>query len=98
MAADAKAYMRNMREAVGTLLIEPGSLYSGREGHERFARECGYALRDFSEDGQKEILSGSYSTVYVSGCRLKPILDAKEWISIMEAAYSKLGGGSYGRC
>lgn len=41
-------------------------------------------LNDFNEAGQKTILSGSYGMIYVTGCELKPILDAKEWIEEMK--------------
>lgn len=41
-------------------------------------------LNDFNEAGQKAILSGSYGMIYVKGCELKPILDAKEWIEGMK--------------
>lgn len=83
MTDKAKRYLDNMDNAIGTLLIEPDSIYSGREGHERFARECGYALNDFFESDQKEIVSASYGKLYVKHCNLKPILNAKEWIDIM---------------
>lgn len=76
-------YMQKMRSAVGTHLIDPESIYYGREGHLRLAREFGYGLNDFNEDGKQEILHGSYSVVYVTGCYLKPILNAKEWIEEM---------------
>ena len=72
-----------MRSAVGRHLNDPDSIYYGKDGHLRLARECGYALNDFYETGQREILSGSYGMIYVIGCNLKPILDAKEWINEM---------------
>lgn len=79
----AKDYMYKMRQAVGTHLINPDSMYFGKQGHLRFAREFGYGLNDFDKDGQNTILHGSYSSVYVIGCNLKPLLDAKEWIGEM---------------
>lgn len=85
----AKEYLHSMRNAVGTHLINPDSVYYGKEGHLRFARECGYALNDFNKQGQREILSGSYSAIYVIGCSLKPILNAKEWINEMERGASR---------
>ena len=83
MTDKAKKYLDNMDNVMGTLLIEPDSIYSGREGHERFARECGYALNDFDESDRTEIASASYGKLYVKHCNLKPILDAKQWIRIM---------------
>jgi hypothetical protein len=79
----AKDYMHNMRNALGCHLINPDSVYYGKEGHLRFARECGYDLNDFNQQGQDEILHGSYSGIYVIGCHLKPLLDASEWITEM---------------
>lgn len=80
----AKEYMRKMYHACGQKLTEAG-LYGGKTGHLRLAREIGAALNDFSPAGQKEILSGSYSVIYVRACSLRPVLDAKEWISAMMA-------------
>ena len=85
MTDKAKKYLDDMDNAIGTLLIEPDSIYSGREGHKRFAKECGYALNDFDETDKVEITSASYGKLYVKHCNLKPILDAKEWIGIMNA-------------
>ena len=85
MTDKAKKYLDNMDNAIGTLLIEPDGIYSGREGHERFARECGYALNDFCESDRTEIASASYGKLYVKHCNLKPILDAKEWINEMRS-------------
>lgn len=81
---EAQNYMSCMRSAVGVHLIDPDSIYAGRNGHLRFARECGYALNDFNEVGKLEILRGSYSSIYVIGCHLNPILDASEWIKEMK--------------
>lgn len=80
---EAKDYLHKMRCAVGSHLIDPDSIYSGLSGHLRFARECGYALNDFGKLGQEHILHASYGEIYVIGCNLKPLLDAKEWINEM---------------
>lgn len=80
---DAIRYMNAMRNAVGDKLVNPNSIYSGKTGHQRFARECGYALNDFDEAGREEIVHGSYSSIYVRCCNLRPILDAKEWINLL---------------
>lgn len=80
---EAKKYMSDMLLGVRMQLSNPNSPYFGLEGHKRLARECGYALNDFDKKGQDVILKTSYSTIYVRGCNLKPLLDAKEWIGIM---------------
>ena len=84
----AKEYLSGMQSAVkkNGLLIKPDTIYSGIEGHRRLAREIGFALNDFSKKDQEEIIHSSYSTIYVIGCNLKPLLDAKEWISIMKSS------------
>lgn len=87
--SEAKDYIYRMRNAVGSHLVDPHSVYCGREGHLRFARECGYALNDFNESGKREILGSSYGAIYVIGCNLKPILDASEWISEMRKQIGK---------
>lgn len=87
---EANEYMTKMRSAVGGHLNDPDSIYYGKDGYLRLARECGYALNDFDETGQREILSGSYGMIYVTGCDLKPILDAKEWIEEMKKGKAML--------
>jgi hypothetical protein len=83
MTNKAKTYLENMDSAITDHLINPESIYSGRAGHLRFAREVGYALNDFSEDDQNDILHSSYSRLYVKHCNLKPVLSAKEWMNEM---------------
>lgn len=80
---DAGKYLFAMRNAVGVHLINPNSIYYGKKGHLRLARECGYAHLDFNEAGQRVILSASYGAIYVTGCQLKPLLSAQQWISAM---------------
>lgn len=80
---EARDYLNKMRNAIGDHLINPDSVYYGKDGNLRLARECGYALNDFNNEGQQEILHSSYGMIYVIGCNLKPLLDAKEWINEM---------------
>lgn len=89
MTDKAKKYLDNMDAAIGSHLVNPDSIYYGEDGHKRFARECGVALNDFDEVDRKEIVSASYSRLYVKHCNLKPILDAKEWIEIMLSQITK---------
>lgn len=89
MSNKAYKYMNKMRSAAKLQLNNPRSPYFGREGHLRLAREIGVALMDFNEEERKEIFSSSYGMVYVSGCNLKPILDAKEWIETMRLSFGK---------
>ena len=85
----AKEYMNKMYLAIGDKLVNPNSIYSGKEGHLRLAREMGCVLNDFTEQGRDEILKSSYSVIYVRGANLKPILDAREWINEMLKGYKK---------
>ena len=80
----AQDYLDRMSDAIGTKLIDNHPLYGDEEGHRRLAREMGSALADFSSEEQKEILTTSYSSIYVRGCFLRPILNAKEWINEMQ--------------
>ena len=82
-------YLSKMDSAIGLQLIDPNSIYYGKEGHRRFAMECSYALNDFNGQDQKEIVSKSYGVLYVKHCNLKPLLDAREWISIMQSQIRK---------
>jgi len=86
----AKEYMNKMYLAIGDKLVNPNSIYSGKEGHLRLAREMGCALSDFAEQGRDEVLKSSYSNIYVRATNLKPILDAKEWINEMLKGYKKV--------
>ena len=81
---EAREYLSKMRNAIGDKLVNLDSIYHGKDGNLRLARECGCALNDFNAEGQQEILHSSYSVIYVIGCNLKPILDAKEWTGEME--------------
>jgi len=83
----ANKYLTEMRSAVYGRL---NTIYEGKERHLQFARECGAALPDFDEQEQKEILSASYGSIYIIGCNLKPILDAKEWITEMQKGKEKM--------
>ncbi len=81
-------YIYNMRNAVGNKLIELG-VYSGKEGHLKLAKEIGYALADFNDKEVKNIKGSSYGSIYVIGCNLKPILDAKEWVNGLNEGYNR---------
>ena len=75
----ARDYLDRVHAAAGTKLIDGHPIYSGADGHRRLAREIGAALRDFTPAEQREVLTGSYSAVYVRACNLRPALDAGEW-------------------
>lgn len=76
----AKEYLEKMSEACSGKI---NLIYHTKKDHITFARECGYALNGFSEKEQREILQCSYGKIYVKGCALKPLLDAKEWAAAM---------------
>lgn len=85
MTEKVKEYILNMRRVVPLCMSIPDGLYSGIDGHRRLARECGCALNDFSSSEQEELIKASYSSIYVIGCKLKPILSAREWMMIMRS-------------
>lgn len=84
-----KEYLNNIIDATRTKLIESDSIYSGRDGHVRFAHEVGYALNDFNRDEQEEFLHISYSSLYVRVCFLRPLLNAREWVKLLQSQIKK---------
>lgn len=85
----ANDYMDNIKNAVGNKLVEPEGMYADKDGHLRLAREVGYALANFNSKETKHIKGSSYNNIYVIGCNLKPILDAKEWVMRLEEGHKK---------
>jgi len=70
-------------------LIPAGCIYHGKEGHLRFAREFGYGLAEDSDEvRRRDTIQSSYSR-YVKLCGLKPLLDAKDWVSAILAGISR---------
>jgi len=82
MSLSPETYLDSLFKALGAKLIDGHPLYSHKEGHLRFAWETGFALNDFDDKQQKDILSRIYSR-YIKACNLKPILDAKDLINEM---------------
>lgn len=82
-------FMNNVCNAVGTMLIDGNIVYSGVNGHKRFAREFGVALYNFDKEEQQELIKCSYDKIYVKSCFLKPILSAKEWTKEVINSFSK---------
>lgn len=70
-------WMRKTARAAMHLCVD-GELYSGVEGAKRFAKECGPAILDFGEYGEKNIGS-TYSAICVVAYMLKPPISAQEW-------------------
>ncbi len=89
MTKEVSKYLLGMQSGARLQCNLTNSLYAARKGHLRLAREIGYALNDFSEKEQKDIIHGSYGMVYVIACNLKPILSAKEWINEIVKGQSK---------
>lgn len=83
-----KNYMTRLKNATGTKLIESDGLYSGLEGHLRFAREIGVVLSDFSKEEQKYLLDNSYN-FYVALTSIKPLLNLKEWLEAIDIGKKK---------
>lgn len=72
---------------VNALRMVNHTIYSGKTGARRIAREYGVGLADFSEDEARRFIRNSYTMVCVVGYNLKPPIDAKEWISEVQKAY-----------
>lgn len=71
-------WMEAVRNAARPLCRE-GGFYAGIEGAKRLARECGPAILDFGEYGEKNIGS-TYGAICVIAYNLKPPIDAKIWL------------------
>lgn len=71
-------YIKNVQQA---LIISRGnsSIYEGKAGALRLAREIGYCLRDSDDKEAKDYFDRSYNEVCVVGYDLKPPVNKKEW-------------------
>ena len=80
----AKIYIHNMRQAASCVLLGDNLCYKGKEGHLRLAREVGYALNDFDEEAQNEIIHSSYKLrrkTHTLACGMKVAFSMKNYIS-----------------
>ena len=80
-------WMRRTREAAAHLCRD-GEVYNGEEGCRRFARECGPAIYDFGEYGEKNI-SSTYSGICVIAYRLRPPVSAGQWFAWIREGYAE---------
>lgn len=78
-------WMSSVARAAIHLCYSPGDMYFGPEGCKRFARECGYAIPDFTLDRKEQdhLISSTYSAICVIAYRLNPPVNSKEWINGM---------------
>lgn len=78
-------YLIELKSAIALM---PEHIYGGVGGRRRLAREIGGSLADSNpEDAEKDI--GVSYDVLLMGTALNPILDKKEWDSIVREAYTK---------
>lgn len=79
----ASSAMRHCHDADG--------IYYGPEGCRRLARECGYAIPDFTlnRDEQNSLMSSTYSCICVIAYNLKPPIDSKDWLKNMREGRDK---------
>lgn len=63
-------------------LCTGGMLYDGKDGCQRFARECGAALPDFGDYGVNNI-GATYGAICVVAYNLRPPVDASDWLEWM---------------
>ena len=85
----ADVYIKNIKNAIGSKLIQSDSIYTGKDGHLKFAKEIGYALADFNKEEVIYIENISYNKIYVTACNLKPLLDSKQWNAGLGEGYAK---------
>lgn len=91
MQKDIDKMFQNWMNATGRAamhLCVDGELYSGVEGAKRFARECGPAILDFGEYGEKHIGS-TYSAICVIAYMLRPPIRANEWFESLREGIRK---------
>ena len=86
----AQEYINQMVVASTKHLISTEGIYSGKEGHMRFAREVGAAIPEFTTEEQKHFAQNSYGALYIKSCYLKPIISAKEWGVGLEQGKQKM--------
>lgn len=84
----AREYTIAVRQA---LMISRPSIYEGKDGALRLAREYGSALADSpaNEAEQEMINAVSYNDICVIGYYLQPPLNVKEWQDEVRTAYIK---------
>ena len=83
-------YISAMRSCSMYHLKAENSLYGyTKEGHLKYAREVGYALKDFDKSYVLKQLGSLYSRIYVINCCLKPILDSDEWYNALMEGFDK---------
>ena len=80
-----RKWMSSVARAAIHLCYSPGDMYFGPEGCKRLARECGYAIPDFTLDRKEQdhLISSTYSAICVIAYRLNPPMSSKEWINGM---------------
>ncbi len=67
-------------------LMAPGCMYHGKDGALRLAREYGRGLADFPRKEALNEVGSSYGILCVRLFRLRPPIDAKEWVGEIRKA------------
>lgn len=81
-------WMHRVAMAASGHCYSPDSWYYGADGAKRLGRECGPALLDFGQYGEKH-LSATYSGICVIAYQLKPPISAKDWFDAVRQGYEK---------
>lgn len=81
-------WMRGVANAAMRHCHEDEGPYAGAAGALRLARECGPAIADFGEYGEKQIGS-TYSGICVIAFGLSPPVDAKAWFDELRSSYER---------
>ena len=85
-------WMRSIASAAISHCLDPEGVYFGPDGAKRLARECGYAIPDFTlnKREQDDLISMTYSTICVIAYNLKPPIDASDWLGEMRNGRDKV--------
>lgn len=86
-----QSWMRSIASAAMRYCHDTDGIYYGPEGCKRLARECGYAIPDFTlnRDEQNSLMLSTYSCICVIAYNLKPPIDSKDWSKSMREGRDK---------
>lgn len=76
-----KEYMDNLYNALMSNYSNCLNYYEGKEGALRLARDFGYGIPYSPKNEWDNVIKSSYTVLCVRFYRLKPPVNAKEWIN-----------------
>jgi hypothetical protein len=86
----ALQYVRKVADVISKSGVY-GTMYRGKEGAKRFAREMGYGFNDFPRSQHAGAITASYNEICVPMYG-KGTISKKEWVDEIKSQISKYGG------